>query len=83
MGLISYIKKRKRNAVTFILILIPFKTVIHYLFFKPQYGSLTYLDLYKIKHLLPFREGSVLAWILSIIILSLIVFAISDKIKAR
>ena len=83
MGLISYIKKRKRNAVTFILILIPFKTVIHYLFFKPYYGSPTYLEIYKLKYLLPFKEGSVLAWLLSIIILSLIVFAISDKIKAR
>ena len=91
MGLISYIKKRKRNAVTFILILIPFKTMIHYLFFTEGYDaswSDTYIweELSYTEHfdyLLPFNEGSVLAWLLSIIILSLIVFAISDKIKAR
>ena len=91
MKIKKYLKKRKRNAVTFILILIPFKTLIHYLFFTEGYDaswSDTYIweELSYTEHfdyLLPFNEGSVLAWLLSIIILSLIVFAISDKIKAR
>ena len=91
MEIKKYLKKRKRNAVTFILILIPFKTLIHYLFFTEGYDaswSDTYIweELSYTEHfdyLLPFNEGSVLAWLLSIIILSLIVFAISDKIKAR
>jgi len=91
MEIKKYLKKRKRNAVTFILILIPFKTMIHYLFFTEGYDaswSDTYIweELSYTEHfdyLLPFNEGSVLSWILSIIILSLIVFAISDKIKAR
>jgi hypothetical protein len=91
MRIKKYLKKRKRNAVTFILILIPFKTLIHYLFFTEGYDaswSDTYIweELSYTEHfdyLLPFNEGSVLAWLLSIIILSLIVFAISDKIKAR
>ena len=83
MGLSSYIKKRKRNAVTFILILIPFKTMIHYLFFTEGYGVNKDSYFEHFAELLPFSEGSFLAWILSIIILSLIVFAISDKIKAR
>ena len=92
MEIKKYLKKRKRNAVTFILILIPFKTMIHYLFFTEDYqpfswnDTLDYEEFSYTEHfdyLLPFNEGSVLAWLLSIIILSLIVFAISDKIKAR
>ena len=91
MRIKKYLKKRKRNAVTFILILIPFKTLIHYLFFTEGYDA-SWSDTYDwedlsytehFDYLLPFNEGSVLAWLLSIIILSLIVFAISDKIKAR
>ena len=91
MKIKKYLKKRKRNAVTFILILIPFKTLIHYLFFTEGYDA-SWSDTYvweelsyteHFDYLLPFNEGSVLAWLLSIIILSLIVFAISDKIKAR
>ena len=91
MRIKKYLKKRKRNAVTFILILIPFKTLIHYLFFTEGYDA-SWSDTYvweelsyteHFDYLLPFNEGSVLAWLLSIIILSLIVFAISDKIKAR
>ena len=98
MRIKKYLKKRKRNAVTFILILIPFKTLIHYLFFTEGYDA-SWSDTYvweelsyteHFDYLLPFNEGTIsqiedalLAWLLSIIILSLIVFAISDKIKAR
>ena len=82
MGLISYIKKRKRNAVTFILILIPIKTFIHFQFFTEGYGVPSYLEYYEIRYLLSLDHNGI-DWIISIIILSLIVFAISDKIKAR
>ena len=81
MGLSSYIKKRKRNAVTFILILIPFKAWIHFMLFDENYYRNTYFEY--LSRTLWFRGESFYAWILSIIILSLIVFAISDKIKAR
>ena len=96
MGLISYIKKRKRNAVTFILILIPFKAWIHFMFFDETYyiewadpdddpNDRFFMDTYDeyLSQVLRFSGESFSAWILSIIILSLIVFAISDKIKAR
>ncbi len=81
MGLISYIKKRKRNVVTFILILIPIKTFIHFQFFS-EYRVTSYLKYYEIRYLLSIDHNGI-DWIISIIILSLIVFAISDKIKAR
>ena len=81
MGLISYIKKRKRNVVTFILILIPIKTFIHFQFFE-EYKAPPYLKYYEIRYLLSIDNRGI-DWIISIIILSLIVFAISDKIKAR
>tara|TARA_B110000211_G_scaffold217996_1_gene262387 strand:+ start:1384 stop:1629 length:246 start_codon:yes stop_codon:yes gene_type:complete len=81
MGLISYIKKRKRNAVTFILILIPIKTFIHFQFFEEE-RLISYLEYYEIRYILSIDNRGI-DWIISIIILSLIVFTISDKIKAR
>ena len=38
MGLISYIKKRKRNAVLAILAFIPFKALVHSLFWSLDYS---------------------------------------------
>ena len=81
MGLSSYIKKRKRNAVTFILILIPFKAWIYFMFFDENWYMATYFRY--LSETLRFSGESFEAWIVSIIVLSLIVFAISDKIKAR
>jgi hypothetical protein len=97
MELKKYLKKRKRNAVTFILILIPFKAWIHFMFFDETYYSEwadqgddpndpdIFMDTYDeyLSQVLRFSGESFSAWILSIIILSLIVFAINDKIKAR
>ena len=37
MGLISYIKKRKRNAVLAILAFLPFKALVHSLFWGEEY----------------------------------------------